>query len=231
MEGALKAFFIPLPTLVHPREEMDSLIRSLDSLRRGEAGRIVRRRMAEFSHKGQGSREEVFKELCFCLLTANYTSEGGIRIQDAIGDGFLTMGRAELAARLKSLGYRFPNARARYIVEARRHSAPLSGMLASGKGDSELREWLASNVLGLGYKESSHFLRNIGRKDLAIIDFHIIDLLERNGLIKRPESKSLNKKSYLEIEAVLGAVALRAGMSQGELDLYLWYMETGKILK
>ncbi len=210
---------------------MESLIRSLEKMRRGEAGRMVGRRMAEFSEVGRGSPSVIFKELCFCLLTANYTSEGGMRIQGAIGDGFLTMGRAELAARLKSLGYRFPNARARYIVDARRHSAELGAMLAAGKGDSELREWLASNVLGLGYNESSHFLRNIGRKDLAIIDFHIIDLLERNGLIKRPKSKSLNRKSYLEIEGVLSGVASRAGMSQGELDLYLWYMETGKILK
>lgn len=210
---------------------MGSITGSLEALKRGEVGRTVESRMAEFREKGRGSRSDIFKELCFCLLTANYTSEGGMRIQGEIGDGFLTLPEASLAARLKSLGYRFPNARARYIVEARRHSATLCLMLSSGASDSELREWLASNVLGLGYKESSHFLRNIGRTGLAIIDFHIIDVLERNGLIRRPKSKSLGRKAYLEIESVLSSIASKAGMSQGELDLYLWYMETGKILK
>jgi N-glycosylase/DNA lyase len=95
----------------------------------------------------------------------------------------------------------------------------------------EARDWLAASVLGLGYKESSHFLRNIGFEEFAIIDFHIIDLLAREKLIRKPRSKSLPKKKYLRIEKALGRIAKRVGMSQGELDLYLWYMETGKILK
>lgn len=82
---------------------------------------------------------------------------------------------------------------------------------------------------GLGYKESSHFLRNVGCDDVAIIDFHIIDLLVANRLIKKP--KALNPKRYLAIEKKLKQLAGRSGLSLGELDLYLWYMETGKILK
>lgn len=210
---------------------MEELACALEGLRGGPVGNAVVRRMAEFREIGKGGPSEIFKELSFCLLTANYTSEGGIRIQNAIGDGFLTLPPAKLAGSLRKLGYRFPNARARYIAEARKHNASLHAMLNSGAGDLELREWLASNVLGLGYKESSHFLRNVGRDSVAIIDFHIIDILARNGLIKRPKSKSLNRKTYLEIEGALSRLAARVGMSQGELDLYLWYLETGKILK
>lgn len=187
--------------------------------------------MAEFEARRAQSEDEVFSELCFCLLTANYSAEGAIRIQDAIGGGFTSLPEPALAAELRRLGYRFPNTRARYIVEARKRRRKLKGMLASAGDEKVLRAWLAENILGLGYKEASHFLRNIGCRDLAIIDFHIIGLLARHKIIKKPKNKSLPRKKYLEIEHALETVASRSGLCQGELDLYLWYMETGKVLK
>ena len=90
------------------------------------------------------------------------------------------------------------------------------------------REWLAENIKGIGMKESSHFLRNIGY-DIAIIDFHILDILKRSGIIKR--GIELNKNSYIEIENKLKIIAKSAKLTMAELDLYLWYMETGKVLK
>jgi len=84
-------------------------------------------------------------------------------------------------------------------------------------------------VKGIGYKESSHFLRNVGFDDYAIIDFHIIDLLVKYQLIKRP--KTITKNKYLEIEKILKKIAEKTNLTLAELDLYLWYMETGKILK
>ena len=82
---------------------------------------------------------------------------------------------------------------------------------------------------GLGWKEASHFLRNIGFRDYAIVDYHIADVLERHGMIKKP--KSMTKAAYLGIEGVLRAFARRMEMSLAELDLYLWYLETGEVLK
>jgi len=81
----------------------------------------------------------------------------------------------------------------------------------------------------LGLKEASHFLRNIGFDDYAIIDFHIVDLLVKENLIKRP--KTITPKIYLEIETVLKKLAIQVNLTLAELDLYLWYLETGKILK
>ena len=78
-------------------------------------------------------------------------------------------------------------------------------------------------------KEASHFLRNIGYKNLAIIDFHILDLLEKHRLIEKP--KTLSPKNYAIIENILKSIAQKTNTSLGELDLYLWYKETGKILK
>jgi N-glycosylase/DNA lyase len=36
---------------------------------------------------------------------------------------------------------------------------------------------------------------------------------------------------YLEIENFLMKIAKKLNLSLAELDLYLWYIETGKILK
>jgi len=102
-------------------------------------------------------------------------------------------------------------------------------LLNAGKATFDDTVTLVKNVKGLGYKEASHFLRNTGKKNLAIIDFHIIDLLERHRLIEKP--KTISKARYLEIEDVLRKLGTKAGLNQSELDLYLWYMETGKVLK
>lgn len=183
--------------------------------------------MRQFSRKM--SEQELFCELCFCILAANYTSERSWRIQESIGAGFLTLPEAELAGRLKSLGYRFPNVRAKYIVRARALKSSLRPVLGSDMGRLELRKWFVDNVHGFGYKEASHFLRNVGRSGYAIVDFHILDVLSKHGLLEKP--KSLTPKKYLEAEALLQRICDSSGLSQGELDLYLWYLETGKILK
>ena len=69
----------------------------------------------------------------------------------------------------------------------------------------------------------------MGFDDYAIIDFHIIDILVDNKIIKKP--KTLTKKRYLEIEDKLRGLADKTALTLAELDLYLWYLETGKILK
>jgi N-glycosylase/DNA lyase len=129
---------------------------------------------------------------------------------------------------LKKIGYRFPNIRAQYISETQVHKNFLSKIINDLDGE-ELRTWLVQNIKGLGYKEASHFLRNIGYDDYAIIDFHIIDILTQYDFIKKP--KTLTKKRYLEIEQDLKHIAKLCNLTLAELDFYLWYLETGKILK
>ncbi len=211
------------------RVAIEDLVREVNRLKEGEVSKLIANRMREFEELGGRSNEEIFKELAFCLLTANYSAEGGIKIQKAIGDGFITLPKEELERGLRELGHRFPRARAEYIVEARRLLPTLKDILRSFDDEKKLREWLARNVKGLGYKEASHFLRNIGYKNVAIIDYHIVDVLVRFGVIEKP--RTLTKRKYLEIESILERIARETGLTLGELDLYLWYMETGKVLK
>ena len=202
------------------------LVERIEELKKSNVRITIEERVREF--ESVSGRKRIFSELCFCILTANYSASGGMKIQEAIGDGFLTLDESELEKRLRELGHRFPKARASYIVAAREKLDALLEALKHLNGE-ELRSWIVKNIKGIGYKEASHFLRNIGRLDYAIIDFHIIDLLVREGLIERP--KTLTKKRYLEIESVLRDLGKRTGLRLGELDLYLWYLETGKILK
>lgn len=208
---------------------MKKLLESVERLKKSEVKDIVDLRIKEFEELDKKSSDEIFSELCFCIMTANFNAERSINIQNSIGSGFYDLPEQQLIEKLKALGHRFPETRGKYIVEARKHKDSLKDRIKSFKQEHELRDWLVRNVKGIGYKEASHFLRNIGFTSLAIIDFHIVDVLVNHGLIERP--KTLTPKKYLKIEQVLKQVAERTNLTLAKLDLYLWYMETGKVLK
>ena len=193
-----------------------------------EIGDVVDSRIKEFESVGKEKEDKVFSELCFCLLTANFQAEKCIKIQKDLGRGIEFLPEEKLAQELKKAGHRFWPQRAERIVNARACSLELQNAIMKKSGE-EMRLWLVENVKGLGMKEASHFLRNVGHKDVAIIDFHIIDLLVREGLVGKP--KTLTKKKYVEIEKVLRELGKKVGLDLARLDLYLWYIETGKILK
>ncbi len=207
---------------------VEKLVQDVSSLIKSSVKDIVDQRVIEFKRLGNSDAKELFKELCFCILTANFQAERSIKIQREIADGFIIFSEDKLRNVLKQLGHRYPNTRARYIVEARTYLPMLPRLLSIGDSNV-IREWLVRNIRGIGYKEASHFLRNVGFLDVAIIDYHILDVLSRYGVIDKP--KNLNKTNYLKIEETLREIAYRIGISLGELDLYLWYLETGKVLK
>jgi N-glycosylase/DNA lyase len=43
--------------------------------------------------------------------------------------------------------------------------------------------------------------------------------------------KTLNRKKYLHAEEKLSVLAKKVCLSQSELDLFLWFLKTGKVLK
>jgi N-glycosylase/DNA lyase len=207
---------------------MQELIAKVNQLKQNHVGKLVKQRMLEFDEVAK-SPEKVFSELCFCLTTANSSAEMGIKVQKAIRNELTLLSRAQLSKRLRKLGYRFYNVRAKYIVEARKHQN-VKSMVESFDNELEAREWLVENVLGLGYKEASHFLRNIGYMNVAILDRHIIRVMHESRMMGELP-KTLNRKRYLEYEKRLEPLCNATGLKQGELDFYLWYMKTGKILK
>jgi N-glycosylase/DNA lyase len=205
---------------------MESLIGKVNDLKNSEVSSVVADRCNEFVLK-RNNKDDVFSELCFCLLTANFQAEKSIVIQEKLERDFFDLSEEELALKLKTEGHRFWPQRAERIVLARDCINELFEML--GGNEFEVRDWLVKNIKGLGMKESSHFLRNIGFFDVAIIDFHIIDLLVREGVVGRP--KTLSEKVYLEVEEILRGLGKMVDLNLAELDLYLWCIETGRVLK
>jgi N-glycosylase/DNA lyase len=98
-------------------------------------------------------------------------------------------------------------------------------------GIQERREWLVKNIKGLGYKEASHFLRNMGfGESIAILDRHILRNLHLLSVIEGiPES--LSRVKYLLIEKKMAEFAKEINIPLAHLDLLLWYKETGEIFK
>jgi N-glycosylase/DNA lyase len=188
----------------------------------------VRERIAEFSRIQKEGNESWFHELCFCILAANTSSAMAWRVQKAVSaKEFLTLPKEALRKKLNQLRTRFYNMRTEYIFEARNHM-PLQQTLHK-LSIQEKRKFLAKNVKGISFKEASHFLRNIGYLDFAILDKHVINILNEYKIIR--QKKPVTIKRYLAIEKKLQKIADRLKITQGELDFYLWYMKTGKVMK
>ncbi len=200
---------------------MNILISQINELRNSPIRNVIDARMSEFSSIPRDF-SSLFRELAFCILTAGTSAELGLRTVNHLGNTLLSGSQDEIQGKLKEI-YRFHTIRAGYLYGARNNFKQIN------VNDKNIRDLLVNYVKGIGMKEASHFLRNIGFNNYAIVDFHIIDLLVREGLIAKP--KTLTSKRYVEIENVLRELAKKADLSLAELDLYLWYMETEKVLK
>ncbi len=73
-------------------------------------------------------------------------------------------------------------------------------------------------------------MRNIGLKGYAILDKHILRSLAELGIIYDPKPPNTRSK-YLTIEEKLKNLATLTKIDFDELDLVLWSMKTGEILK
>jgi len=210
---------------------MKTLIEQVQDLKNSDIKIIIDKKIKDFSDFKNKEEIDWFSELCFCLLTANFQAKKSIEIQKVLieNNGFLDFNQEELSTELKNLGHRFYNKRAEYIILARKYQKVLKETLNNLENDKEKRNWLFENIKGIGLKEASHFLRNTGHNNLAILDFHIIDILVEKKLIEKP--KTLTKNKYEEIEETLENICKQTGLQQGELDFYLWFLETGEILK
>ena len=189
---------------------------------------LIKQRLKEFSKPR--TEKQLFSELCFCILTANTSAQMGINTINYLKDAIHKDSETQLAKKLKSSKYRFYNKRANYIAQTRTNLKPykIKQVIKELKGN-DLREFFIKNVKGFGYKESSHFLRNIGFKDYAILDKHILNTMLDKGIIK--EKKPLTKTTYLDLEKKFNKIAKKQNITPAELDLIWWSNKTGEVLK
>ena len=197
--------------------------------------RDIKKRLEAFKAVYTKSDRDIFRELCFCILTpqakAVLCDEAIKKLQEK--DLLFKGSHRDIRPYLK--GVRFPNNKARYLVAAREFFKNSRGINIKDKIDArdlnKTRDWLVKNVKGLGYKEASHFLRNIGfGEDMAILDRHILKNLKKYRVIKKvPES--LTRKEYIKIENRMRKFFKRVDIPMEEVDLLFWSMETGMIFK
>jgi N-glycosylase/DNA lyase len=190
----------------------------------------IRARLEDFR---QVLASEYFYELAYCLLTpqsnAAHAETAIARLKES-GFAYRSVD-AESILREKSHYIRFHKTKARLLEKLKAEYPRIGNELSNGASASEVREWLVKNVKGLGYKEATHFLRNIGRNGgLAILDRHILRNLRRYAVI-RSLPKTLTRKEYLRIEQRFIRFSERIGIPIDELDLLLWSKETGEIRK
>ena len=191
-------------------------------------------RLEEFKKIWHEDDERIFVELVFCLLTPQ--SKARIcwdAVLNLLEKNLLFKG--DICQISKNLNVRFKNNKARYIVEARKfftknNRMDIKSKLKDFNNIFELRDWLVQNVKGVGYKETSHFLRNIGLgENLAILDRHILKNLKLFKVIK--EIPILSRKRYYEVENKMRKFADKIAIPMTHLDLLLWYKETGEVFK
>jgi N-glycosylase/DNA lyase len=126
---------------------------------------------------------------------------------------------------------RFHKTKAKLLVAMKQQYHAILQKISTVDSAFEKRQWLAENVKGIGYKEATHFLRNVGLNEgLAILDRHILKNLKKHGAI-RSLPKTLTKKKYLSLERRFQQFAGDIGIPIDELDLLFWSNETGEILK
>jgi N-glycosylase/DNA lyase len=197
---------------------------------------VIENRLKEFEKVGQGKFKVLFPELVYCLLTPQSRARNcDAAVRGLLQKGLLLKGTMEDVADALP-GVRFKETKAERIVAARNlftgeGAYDLERILQGGTKPKTLREWFVTNVKGLGYKEASHFLRNVGVGfDLAILDRHILKNLWEYGVIK-DVPKSMTKKQYLDTEKKMKKFSKDVGIDMGALDLLFWSMETGEVFK
>jgi N-glycosylase/DNA lyase len=199
----------------------------------------IRKRLNEFREIWRtGSDRRLWEELVFCIFTAGASARMGFRAIDAIRPLLMDGNREDMTLALQRAGaHRFPVERPGYIVVTRSYlrehcDMGLRKKLQSFADPIERRDWLAQEkqVKGLGYKESSHFLRNIGLSGYAILDKHVMNCLMDLKVVETPKPPG-NRTRYLETEDRLRFFARDIGIDFDELDLVLWSMKTGEVLK
>lgn len=124
-----------------------------------------------------------------------------------------------------SQGYRFPRARARQLAGARNALASkrLGKRLGEASDPRSMRERLVDGIPGLGPKQASMFLRNIGWSyELAILDTHVLRFMAMKKLLPSSTANVSTVRSYERTERIAITYANAIGYQVGYLDWAIW---------
>lgn len=183
----------------------------------------------------------LLREFCSCILGSQVRYEVALSATESVVDGGVLrrgVSYAEVACSVEETlrrpiyvdgrrtAYRFPRAKALQLASAWQVVCGLGSVrtvLDSVASPVLLREWLTTNISGIGPKQASMLLRNCGRSyDLAVIDRHVVTYMSMVGL-SPPTPSSLSRLAvYAECESTLREHALEFDCPLGVLDWAIW---------
>ena len=183
----------------------------------------IENRLTEFENN-----KDYFYEMCFCILTPQSSAKSA-------WDSILKLKKADFKNKninpeLYIRNVRFYVNKSGYLRELKKNYDFILKNIKQIEYPKQLREFLVKNVKGHGYKEVSHFMRNIGYKNLSILDRHILKNLKKYKVIDEIP-KSLTAKKYCEIEDKFLEFSKKINIPMDHLDLLFWSRETGEIFK
>lgn len=185
---------------------------------------------------------ELWRELACCVLSSQVpyptAQAAAVRLESS---GLLLEKPTAPAALERAIGellrlpfeidgamrrYRFPDSRALQlassIFEVRRYSDGLGNLLNSFDDVELTRGWFVKHAPGLGPKQASMFLRNVGVSyDLAVLDRHVINYMMIVGLTADP-TPVRRMADYRRDETILRDHAADFGLPVGLLDWAVW---------
>lgn len=190
----------------------------------------VLERAEEFKLNNRAGEDVWFRELILCLLTANSSFISAYKALNFIIEELPSLDQDQIMSRLRIAGYRFYNLKAKYIYKAKEWKGILRYKVKriADYSQEEAREFMVENIYGIGLKEASHFLRNVGYFDLAIIDRHLLKFLNEIGAsnlkLKKP-------KDYYLGENILKSISASLNIQVGLLDLFIFFKQTNTVVK
>jgi N-glycosylase/DNA lyase len=169
------------------------------------------------------TKRAIFYDLCFTLCAPQTTFVNNTKvIKELKKRKFYDHSVISLPQLCKPV--RFYNNKAKYLREAKEKFDMIYKVTQSVTMDGyRKRDFLVTNVKGMGMKAASHFLRNLGYEDLAIIDTHILKFLAHDEHeLKEVRKMATSKKGYESLEFDFKVEASDYRMTVAELDALVW---------
>jgi N-glycosylase/DNA lyase len=189
----------------------------------------IQSRLNDFSNVPEG---DYFYELCFCLCTPQSKAKNALIVQEYLKKKNFQkkpFNPAEILRRPENY-IRFHNTKAERLLMARDIYPQALEIIKSKNTSFDIRAELQQLINGFGMKETAHFMRNIGFRNLAILDRHILKHLV-NCKVFDEVPKVGTIKNYYEVEKYFIEFANAVSIPLDELDLLFWSYETGEIIK
>lgn len=198
----------------------------------------------KYKATGRWCEYDLRKELIGCILGSQVRHEMAVAAMENMeyagllddsywvdfeNEGFEFRVQKVLAGQIKGLprsgSYRFPKARSKQLAQVRNVLArvPLDARLEDGKAAKHLRKNLVADIPGLGPKQASMYLRNIGKSyDLAILDTHVLRFMDMQALLPIEQARISTVKGYERAEGIAVDYAETLGYPAGYLDWAIW---------